>query len=776
MKSESQPPIWLEVAAALLVPSACFGFARVFLDISDVLPLVGAALLSSAVAILARRLRVPLALSALLSLFLLTALIMNRYAPGTTRLGLIPTGATRDALRFQFDELVVNFQELKTPVAPLDPFVAAAMVGAWIMAFLTDWGAMRLRLAFEPVLPSALLFIFTSVPPISASQNRVLATAIFAAAIAGWAVTQRAANLLQRGIWLANDHHRGPAAIGRAGAVVAAVAVLAGAIFGGSIPGADAEPVYSFADEGDPTRVVVSPFVNIQSRLVQQTSVELFTVDADRPSYWRIAGLDTYEDDIWKVAGDFSPEDGRLPGERYSGGERIEVSQDYSITALAAIWLPAAFPPTEIVDASAEVTWNAENSSLTVANNVESSDGVDYSLLSEVSNFGVDELRAVPDVTPDDIAARYLGLPSDLSPRVLSLAQEITANETNRFDRVRAIQDHFQGYNYNVRLGPRTGDPIEQFLDEQEGFCQQFAGTMALMARALGIPARVATGFTWGDPVASDPATGKTTYSVTGRHTHAWPEVFFDGLGWVAFEPTPGRGIPGATNYTEVAARQSSDVQPDNPGLPTTTTAPIESDAGDALAGEPEIPEFDLGDPDANAPVPGGGGFDIPWRVLGVLALIGAYVGGIPALRELRRRRRRAGALTPSEKAETAWAEAGEALELGFELERRPAETRVEFAERLTNDRRVPADELGQLAEIATVARFHPTGVTDLAVDQADNLAEQIETAVKLRVPVYTRVRRMLDPRRLLKPSSRIVTETADAPPPKSPERELTKV
>ena len=176
---------------------------------------------------------------------------------------------------------------------------------------------------------------------------------------------------------------------------------------------------------------------------------------------------------------------------------------------------------------------------------------------------------------------------------------------------------------------------------------------MALMARSLGIPARVATGFTWGDPVSVDETTGKTLYSVTGRHTHAWPEIFFDGLGWVAFEPTPGRGIPGATAYTNVAARQSSDVQPDNPGLPTTTTAPIENN-GTALAGQPEIPEFDLGDPTFDETVTGaGGGFDIPWRWLAVLAAIAAYVGGVPGLRELRRRQRRANAVTSADRAET---------------------------------------------------------------------------------------------------------------------------
>ncbi|MEM9561442.1 MAG: DUF3488 and transglutaminase-like domain-containing protein [Actinomycetota bacterium] len=589
--TQQQPPIWLEVAAALLVPSACFGFLRVFAESSALLPIIGAALLSSAVAVLARRLRLPLIVSAAISLGLLGALIVNRYAPGTARLGLIPTQATADQLRLVFDELVRNFQELKSPVPALQPFIAASMIGAWIMAFLTDWGAMRLRLAFEPVLPAGLLFIFTSVPPISAGGNQILATILFGAGVAAWAGSQRAATLLQRGVWLAHDHQRGPASIGAAGAVVATIAVLAGALIGGRLPGAGADPVYSFQNQGDPTRVVVSPFVNIRSRLVTQTGLELFTVTSDKASYWRIAGLDTYEDDIWKVAGDFSPETGELPGQRDFNGQVSQVNQDFSISALKAIWLPAAFAPSEIVEATAEVTWNAENSSLTVANDVENSDGMQYSLVSNVPAFSIDELQAGSAVVPDDVAERYLGLPADLTPRVAQLAQEVTAGATTRYDQARALQDHFQTYNYNVRLGPRTGDPVEQFLDEREGFCQQFAGTFALMARALGIPTRVATGFTWGDPVGVDEG-GRTVYSVTGRHTHAWPEVYFDDLGWVAFEPTPGRGLPGAVNYTGVAARQDSRVQPDNPDGPTTTTTIDPSQQGLGSTPEQDLSEF----------------------------------------------------------------------------------------------------------------------------------------------------------------------------------------
>ncbi len=771
MSTEQQPPIWLEVAAAFLVPAACIGFSRVFEDTSTILPILGASLLSSAVAVLSRRLRVPLIGATVISLGLLAALVINRYASGTATLGIIPTAETGTALRALFDDLITNFQELQTPVPALQPFEAAAMVGAWIMAFLTDWGAMRLRLAFEPVLPAALLFIFTAIPPVSAGENQLISTVAFGAGVAAWAVSQRAANLLQRGVWLSNDHRRGPAYIASTGAVVAVIAVLAGAVLGGRLPGAGADPIYTFQDQGDPTRVVVSPFVNIRSRLVNQTGRELFTVTANEAAYWRIAGLDTYEDNIWKVAGDFSPQTGVLPGQETFAGPTTPLTQQYSISALAAIWLPAAFAPSEIVDATADVTWNAENSSLTVANDIEDSDGVDYSIVSNVPSFTIEQLQSGSDVIPPEIAARYLTLPSDLSPTVEDTALALTAGLDNRYDRMRAIQDHFRGYTYNVQLSPREGDPIEQFLREREGFCQQFAGTFALMARTLGIPARVATGFTWGDPIAQDPATGMTTYQVTGRQTHAWPEVYFDDFGWVAFEPTPGRGLPGAAGYTGVEALQDSLVEPSNPGQPTTTTTidpnNIPDDTGPGFIEEPEIGDIPL---DAGADQ--SGGFSVPWRFLLPLLVIAAYVGGVPAFRHFRRQARRNKADTPAHKVETAWAEAVEALELGFDVQRQSSETRSEFADRLESDRRVPSEEFGRLAEIATVARFHTKGVNDLHVEEADRLSTRVETAMENRVPIWNRLVRQLDPRRLVKPTKRVVniSPPRDEPaPPTSP-------
>ena len=97
-------------------------------------------------------------------------------------------------------------------------------------------------------------------------------------------------------------------------------------------------------------------------------------------------------------------------------------------------------------------------------------------------------------------------------------------------------------------------DAIEAFLRQRIGYCEQFAGTFAAMARSIGVPARVAVGFT---PGTEQPDGSR---SVLGKNAHAWPEIWFDGLGWVPFEPTPGRGAPGAEGYTGLPAAQDDSI------------------------------------------------------------------------------------------------------------------------------------------------------------------------------------------------------------------------
>ncbi len=730
----------LIVASLLLVPAACYGFIRLFQDGSAVLPIIAAAVVSGGLAVLLRMARVSLLASFILSLLGLALLLELRYASGTQQFFLLPTRDTLDSFTELARQGVIDFQKQRAPVETGDPFIAASIITAWTMSFLTDWGALRLRLAFEPVLPASLIFLFASILGSGELQKR--STIVFAAAVVFWAVTQRSTNLATSGVWLLADSRRGPRGIARSGFAIGAVALLAGLFVGPAFPGADADELYYWRNRGDSTRYVISPYVSIQNQLAEQTDVTMFTVIADRPSYWRVAGLDTYDEGFWQTKGKFEPESGRLPGATATEGSESEpLRQEFHIEALSSIWLPAAFSPSRIIESDVPATWNSETSSLTVSSEHSTSDGAVYVLESNIAQFSAEQLKAAPAAVPQNIAEQYLDLPDDLTGRVASESLEITAGSTTRYEQMLALQSHFRSFEYNINLSKREGDPIEQFLDERIGFCQQFSGTFALMARSLGAPARVAVGFTWGEPTGNE-----NEYRVTGRHTHAWPEVWFEGLGWVAFEPTPGRGAPDAS-HTQIPQSQDAEPAAGADG-PTTTIAPFNTSPTD----------FDqdlLGINDGETPQAGDlatsrSGLGISWKLLGMIVLALAYLGGLPLFHFLRRKTSLQRASTPANKIDVAWGQASEALELGYSLKREGWETRSEFAERASRRRRVPSDAVNKLAQVSTIARYsHQKDLADEALVAQKQAAVIVET-VNGHVPVWRRWVHDLDPRRVL--------------------------
>ncbi len=390
------------------------------------------------------------------------------------------------------------------------------------------------------------------------------------------------------------------------------------------------------------------------------------------------------------------------------------------------------------------ITWNAEISSLTVDNELENSDGLSYRITSALPAYTGDELRAAPPVTDDGVIDRYTALPGDLTPVVGELARTIVAGQTGAYDQMMALQAHFQQYDYSLELGPRQGDPIEQFLAERVGFCQQFSGTFALMARSLGIPARVAVGFTWGDPVEGEPS----TYRVTGRHAHAWPEVYFQDLGWVAFEPTPGRGAPD-TPYSGLDARQDS---PTAEGQVTTPTTAPPAGAAPPTTFDPNLfpdPGFDLGS-EPIAPTETGGG--TPWRLIAVAAVLAALAALLPALGRLKRARRLAKAGDPAEEIDAIWANLTDHLRTHLGVDRPHALTRTEWVDELIVRRRLPEEPLLRLGEAVTAARFGGgIGIDERTVAAARADAATVEQVATSRTPRWKRVVIALDPIELVR-------------------------
>lgn len=140
---------------------------------------------------------------------------------------------------------------------------------------------------------------------------------------------------------------------------------------------------------------------------------------------------------------------------------------------------------------------------------------------------------------PDWVTSRYLQLNQDVPDRVIALSRELTATAPTPYDRAVAIENFLRGFEYSldVPVPPRDRDLVDYFLfDLQKGYCDYYATSMVVLARAAGLPARMVVGYHTGKYNAELDA-----YLVSEAEAHSWPEIYFPGYGWVEFEPTAGR-------------------------------------------------------------------------------------------------------------------------------------------------------------------------------------------------------------------------------------------
>ncbi|MEW5959282.1 MAG: transglutaminase domain-containing protein [Chloroflexota bacterium] len=148
-------------------------------------------------------------------------------------------------------------------------------------------------------------------------------------------------------------------------------------------------------------------------------------------------------------------------------------------------------------------------------------------------------LRQAGAAYPSWLATRYLQLPADVPPRVLSLARDLTATAPTPYDQAKAIESYLRAWPYSLDLPapPLEQDVVDYFLfDLQQGYCDYYASAMVVLARAAGLPARLAVGYLGH---TYDPASGR--YVISEAEAHSWVEIYFPGYGWITFEPTGGR-------------------------------------------------------------------------------------------------------------------------------------------------------------------------------------------------------------------------------------------
>ncbi|MEO1065125.1 MAG: DUF3488 and transglutaminase-like domain-containing protein [Actinomycetota bacterium] len=735
-------PIAAEVALTLVTLIAVAGLGRLFDDNSVLADLLLAGLAAHVLASASRRLGWGLLRSGLLQLVALVVVVSWVRYPDLQSWGL-PSSATLDAARADLTEAWDAFGVVKAPTEPLPGFLLAGMVAIWLIGVVADAAAFRARLPVHALVGSFVLVLFTGM--LGVDDWRLLSSVTYAAAALGFLLMYR---LDRRPRRTAAARRRRSVQAGT-GAAILGLAALLGAVGGPALPGAGDDPLFDWKEldgSGGGRRVTLSPLVDIRGRIVDQAPIEVFTVQADEAAYWRTTALDNFNGNVWGGEWKYEPVTGELDVLPPPVPQVTNI-QTFTISGLADFWLPAAYLPVRIDQGA--VKFDPE--SATLIGDGPTAEGFTYTVESVSPRFEADTLRRAEGPIPPEVLERYTALPDDFSAAARAEAERITADAATTYDAVRALQDYFIGnftYDIDVAVGHDSGR-VETFLTERRGYCEQFAGTMAAMARHLGIPARVAVGFTWGEPQEDG------SYVVRGEHYHAWPEIWFPEIGWVPFEPTPGRGAPFSAAYTGVPEQQEGS----NSLVPTTTIAGAD-DPTDAAT--PSVPdglgldglegEFteDPGTTGAGGDGEGGGGS----LATPIVAVVGATAAGgaawalaVPALAAQRRRRRSRAASTDDERIEAAWTSLVSELTLDG-MAPYEAETRREYVDRVAASTGLPGERLAAVADSADRAGFGGAAVSGGSTATIDEV-QRLERQLRARHSTKDRVRRRLDPRPL---------------------------
>ena len=736
-----------EVALVLVTLGVIFGFRRLFADDSFFVPVAAAAVSAHVLAAAVRWAKGGLFVSALVSLVGLGVSATLLFPPTTIA---EPSGISRDVFRGFGTDLELAWDQFQTVASPAEvtaPFMLLIAIVMWVVAFLADWAAFRLRAPAEALLPGAAVFIFGAF--FAADQSRVLTSMIVVAAALLFVLLHRLGEASMAGAWLGNGAaQRGQASMLRVGLAALLVTLVGGVTLAQLLPGYDEPAIVDPSEWDDPEdpRVVLSPLVDIRSRLINQPDVEVFTVESGVKDYWRITSLDVFDGRIWRSRGSFEDAAGPLDTDLPDGTSFEAVTQTFDINRLGEIWLPAAYEPAEILSSpdDVELEYEPQSGTLIVNRETDNSDGLIYSLLSAIPNRDVGAIAGAGGSIPSEIADRYLDLPDDFSELVRAEAERIVTDAAAEtpYEKALALQNYFRddnrfAYSLDVSKG-HSASRIEDFLFEvRAGYCEQFAGSYAAMARSIGLPSRVAVGFTPGE---FDPAIN--AYRVSGKNAHAWPEVWMENIGWLRFEPTPGRGAPRDEAYTG----QPEDQEGQSPAAVAPTTSVPNANPDLAPGVDPRLEDDTT--TTTLAPLSDRAESGIIGGVQGISRrTIAAWTGGILALLALMlfplayatfraRRLRQSVAHDPKRRIGLAWAESKSAVEL-LGVKTNSSDTPTELVDRLASTDPMSASTLLELATEVTNVTYDDGIVESGRADRAEAVTAELATHARTKSSTF---------------------------------------
>lgn len=288
---------------------------------------------------------------------------------------------------------------------------------------------------------------------------------------------------------------------------------------------------------------------------VYQNNSFAFSVTSPEPHYWRVATRDLYIGTGWTSSGNKYDHVGsyfsysQFKTATQTNNDSYPIS--YTFPKDSPIYtqgIPLATGNIEwnvpnVFDLGTSISFDSTNSQLFFSNRP---DTTTFSFDFLQTNITVEELNASTETNSDaDDYLLYTQLPTSLPSRVKSLAEEITKDKVTQYEKTVAIEAYLKqegNFTYSLEEAPflpEGQDYVDYFLFESKiGYCEQFSSAMVVMLRSIGIQSRWAKGFSTGS-LSQANEDGTNTYTIRNRNAHAWPEVYFDDIGWVDFEPTP---------------------------------------------------------------------------------------------------------------------------------------------------------------------------------------------------------------------------------------------
>ncbi|GAA3751242.1 transglutaminase-like domain-containing protein [Microbacterium kribbense] len=671
----------LDIAAtALLLLVPVIGFWPTFGGPGYLLPALGGLALGIAIAAVGARLRWGILIVAAVTIGAYFVLGTALAAPQSAIAGVIPSLRSLQSLAAG---VITSWKSLLTTVAPVataDGFGIVPFLLLLTAGVLTAGLALRLRRPGWALLPAGATLIVQIALGTSRPAAAVIEGVLFAVVVVVWLALRQAWQPGAAVISLAETGAAAGAGTRRrvvAGAGIIVLAVLAGVATSGF--SAPASPRYVLRDVVIPPFDIhdyASPMQSFRRYVRDDRSTTLFTVTGMPPgARVRLAVMDAYSGTVYNVSDTgygsssaFSPVRANMSAGAVGTAARVRVD----IGAFTGVWMPEVgavqsvrFAGARADQLAAGAQYNDATSSGLVAAGLNKGDA--YELTTVVAAQPTDKALAKTPIAPVKIPAQ-LGVPAELAV----IAGKATAEAKTPIEQVRELQKYLAdgGFFSHGLEGEPWSLPghgaarIAALLGSKQmvGDDEQYATAMALMAGQLGIPARVVMGFYPGPDAAAG-----ARFAATGDDLHAWVEVPFTGVGWVAFDPTPPKDhIP-----TDQATKPRSEPKPQ-----VLQPPPPEQQAVDA-------PPTVAADHGKKKPDPAAANGLIAVLIAtgigaGVLAVLASPLFIIGALKASRRRRRRQ-APRPADRISGGWDELiDRAVDYGTPVQ--PGRTRGEDA------------------------------------------------------------------------------------------------